>query len=67
MRYQAMRKSLLVLSLFAASSIAFAADDTPKTEIKGNTNINALGVNTNAVAIGKGNTATNDIGTIGGK
>jgi hypothetical protein len=24
-------------------------------------------VNTNAVAIGKGNTATNDIGTIGGK
>jgi hypothetical protein len=62
-----MRKSLLVLSLFAASSIAFAADDTPKTEIKGNTNINALGVNTNAVAIGKGNTATNDIGTIGGK
>lgn len=62
-----MRKSILVLSLIAASSIALAADDTPKTEMKGNTNINALGVNTNAVAIGKGNTATNDIGTIGGK
>ena len=62
-----MRKTLLVLSLFAASSVAFAADDTPKTEIKGNTNINAVGVNTNAVAVGKGNTATNDIGTIGGK
>jgi hypothetical protein len=37
------------------------------TTIKGNTNINAIGVNTNAVAVGKGNTATNDIGTIGGK
>ena len=61
-----MRKTLLVLSLFAASSVAFAADDTPKTNIKGDTNINAVGVNTNAVAVGKGNTAKNAIGAIKG-
>jgi len=37
------------------------------TTIKGNTNINAVGINTTAVAVGKNNTATNDIGVIGGK
>jgi hypothetical protein len=60
-----MRKSILVLSLIAASTLAFA-EDTPKTDIKGNTNINAIGVNTNAVAVGKGNTAKNAIGAIKG-
>ena len=59
-----MRKSLILVSLLAAFSVAQAAD---KTEIKGNTNINAVGVNTTAVAVGKNNTATNDIGSIGGK
>jgi hypothetical protein len=58
-----MQKSLIVAALFAVSSVAFAAEQ--KTDIKGNTNINAVGVNTNAVAVGKGNTASNSIGAIG--
>jgi hypothetical protein len=64
-----MRKTLIVVSLLAASSVAFAQSSggAAKTDIKGNTNINAVGINTTAVAVGKNNTATNDIGTIGGK
>ena len=60
-----MRKTLIVASLIASSlfSVAQAAD---KTDIKGNTNINAVGVNTTAVAVGEGNTAKNSIGAIKG-
>ena len=73
-----MRKSLFVIAMMAASTVAFAqgaAQVSPGgaqataggVNIKGNTNIKANAKNVNAVAVGKGNTATNDVGTIGGK
>ena len=63
-----MRKLLIVASLLAASSMAFAQSSggAAKTDIKGNTNINAVGINTTAVAVGEGNTAKNSIGAIKG-
>jgi hypothetical protein len=66
-----MRKSVIVAALMTVSTVAFAqvqggaVQAGGSTQIQGNTNINAVGVNTNAVAIGKGNTASNAIGAIG--
>lgn len=74
-----MRKSLLVVALMSASTLALAqyegqakpggvqVQGAGGVQIQGNTNINANAKNVNAVAVGKGNTATNDVGTIGGK
>jgi hypothetical protein len=63
-----MRKSLFAVSLLVASSFAFAqaSGGAQKTDVKGNTNINAVGINTTAVAVGEGNTAKNSIGAIKG-
>lgn len=68
-----MRKSLLIVAMMAASGVALAQVQASgqgvqaggATQIQGNTNINAVGVNTNAVAVGKGNKATNEIGSVG--
>ena len=67
-----MRKSLLVVALIAASTVAFAQNKTMTTtnpdavQIQGNTEINANAKNVNAVAVGKGNTAKNAVGAIKG-
>ena len=74
-----MRKSLFVIALMTVSSVALAQGYQAKpggaqssnnpggVQIQGNTAINANAENVGAVASGKGNTATNDVGTIGGK
>ena len=73
-----MRKSLLVVALMSASALAFAQAGVQATpgsvqatsggvNIQGNTKINANAKNVNAIAVGKGNAATNDVGSIGGK
>jgi hypothetical protein len=51
----------------AGGERAAAGQGTGKggTRIQGNTTINAVGKDTNAVAVGQGNEASNQIGTIG--
>ena len=72
-----MRKSLFVISMLAASTLAFAQAGVQAApgsvqataggvNIQGNTNIKADAENVNAVAVGKGNTAKNAVGAIKG-
>ena len=72
-----MRKSLFVIAMMAASTVAFAQagvqaapGSTQATSggvnIQGNTNIKANAENVNAVAVGQGNTAKNAVGAIKG-
>ena len=72
-----MRKSLFVVAMMAASTVAFAqagvqvAPDSVQAtsggvNIQGNTNIKANADNVNAVAVGEGNTAKNAVGAIKG-
>ena len=73
-----MRKSLFVITMMAASTLAFAQGSIQATpdsvqatsggvNIQGNTNIKASQKNATAVAVGKNNTAANEAGVIGGK
>lgn len=69
-----MRKSVLTLALMSVSAIAFAqqpggvqvSTNPQGVQIQGNTNINANAQDVNAVAVGKGNTAKNAVGSIKG-
>ena len=73
-----MRKSLFVIALMTASTVALAQEGQAKpggvqvtgnpggVQIQGNTNINANAKDVNAVAVGKGNTARNAVGAIKG-
>ena len=73
-----MRKSLFVIAMMAASTVAFAQAGVQAApgsvqatsggvNIQGNTNIKAKQTNATAVAVGKNNTAANEAGVIGGK
>lgn len=55
-----MRKLILASTLALASAFVFAQ----KTDIKGNTNINAVAGKQTAVAVGKNNVAKNTVGAI---
>lgn len=57
-----MRKIILASILAVASTFVLAQ----KTDIKGNTNINAVAGQQTAVAVGKDNTAKNTVGAIKG-
>lgn len=57
-----MRKLILASTLALASALVFAQ----KTDIQGNTNINAAVGSQTAVAVGKDNTAKNTVGAIKG-
>ena len=70
-----MRKSIFVITMMAASTLAFAQTAVQATpgsvqatsggvNIQGNTNIKANAENVNAVAVGKDNTAKNAVGAI---
>ena len=72
-----MRKSIFVITMMAASTLAFAQTAVQATpgsvqatsggvNIQGNTNIKANAENVNAVAVGKDNTAKNAVGAIKG-
>lgn len=58
-----MKKLIVATILSTAAAFAFAQ---AKTDIKGNTNINAAVGQQTAVAVGKGNTAKNTVGAIKG-
>ena len=73
-----MRKSLFVIAMMAASTVAFAQAGVQGergqsvqatsggVNIQGNTNIKANAENVNAVAVGQNNTAKNAVGAIKG-